>query len=232
MFKAIERGNHASLRMLAKTFIRTGNDPAALLCLDHVFSSPLKLSNLSFVEIQASLSLFLDYIRLLNKFRSDKSLTEGSNHQRVFGFQILGENRYLAPKRTLLYEKLTNRSSLGGNGVDGYRCGYDELRRVIIQFTSTRIHDRTEAQDGACRDVHGFSPCLYLLIQRKCNPLEEKGPCTFLHIRPEQLTVDWYHARLRLILLQFQILSSSHYYDWHVAKYVLAHLRGIRVDTY
>jgi hypothetical protein len=110
MFKAIQGADHASLRTLAKTFIRTENDPAALLCLDHVFSSPLKLRNLPLVEIQASLSLYLDYIRLLNKFYNDESLTEGSNHQRLFGFQVLGENRYLVPKHTLLYEKLTNRS--------------------------------------------------------------------------------------------------------------------------
>ena len=162
MYKAIERANHASLRALAKIFIRIGNDPAALLCLDHVFSSPLELLNLSFVEIWAHLSLFLDYIRLLNKFRSDGSLADDSNHQRLFGFQLLEGNCYLAPKHTPLYENLTNRSSVGGNSADGYRCSYDELRRAIIQLISTRIHNRTEVQDSACRGVHGFSPCLYI----------------------------------------------------------------------
>jgi len=223
MFKAIQLADHASLRTLAKMFIRTGNDPAALLCLDHVFSPPLKLINLSFVEIQTSLSIFLSYIRLLNKFGRDKSLAEGSNHQRLFGFQVLGENHYLAPKHTLVHEVLTNQPGSSGKSADGYRCSYDELIWGITQLISSRIRDRTDIQNNACRDVHGFSPCLYWLVQKRCNPPEEKGPCPFQHIQLEQPNVDWYHARLRLILLQFQILNSARYYDWHVAKYVLAH---------
>ena len=223
MFKAIRRADYATLRTLAKTFIGTGNDPAALLCLDHAFSSPLKLLNRSFAEIRVLLSLFLDYIRLLNKLGRDDSLAEGSNRQRLFGFQTLGENQYLAPKNTLVYEELTNQSGSSGKNVDGYKCSYDELSQGIIQLITGRIRERTGIQNSACRDVHGFSPCLYLLVQKRCNPPEGKGPCPFHHIELEQLTVDWYHARLRLILLQFQILDSARYYDWHVSRYVLAH---------
>ena len=223
MFKAIQRADRASLRTLAKKFIKTGNDPTALLCLDHFFSSPLKLINLSFVEIQASLSLYLDYVSLLNKFGRDKSLAEGSNHQRLFGFQVLGEDRYLAPKHTLVHEKLTSQSGTSGKSVDGYRCSHDELSWGIAQVISGRIRGRTEIQNSACRDVHGFSPCLYWLVQKRCNPPEEKGPCPFQHIQLEQPNVDWYHARLRLILLQFQILNSARYYDWGATKYVPAH---------
>jgi hypothetical protein len=223
MFKAIQRDDHTSLRTLAKTFIGAGNDPAALLCLDHVFSPPLKLRNLPLVEVQASLSLYLDYIRLLNKFRRDESPAEGSSWQRLFGFQVLGENRYLAPKHTLLHEKLINRSSSSRKSTDGYRCGYDELSWGIIQLLSSRIYDRTEIQNRACRDVHGFSPCLYLLVHRRCDPPKGEESCTFQHIQPEKFTVDWCHARLRLILLQFQILNLARYHDWHVIKYVLAY---------
>jgi hypothetical protein len=179
MFKAIQRADHASLRTLARTFIRTRNDPAALLCLDHVFSLPLTLLKLSFVEIQAPLSLFLGYIRLLNKFRRDESFSEGSNHQKLFGFQVLEGDRYLAPTHTFVYEKLANQSGTSGKSVDGYMCSYEELSWCIVQLISSRIRNRTEMQNGACRDVHGFSPCLYLLVQRKCDPPKEKGPCTF-----------------------------------------------------
>jgi len=222
MFKAIRHADHVSLRTLAKTFIRTENDPAALLCLDHVFSSPLKLQNLPLVQIQTSLSLYLGYVRLLNKFYNVKSLVEDSNHQKLFGFLVLGENRYLVPKHTVLYEKLTNRSTSGKKSTDGHSCDYGELSQGITQLISSRISGRTGVLDSACRDVHGFSPCLHLLFQNKCNPPKGKEQCTFQHIQPEQLTVDWYHARLRLILLQFQILDGARYYDWHVKKYVPA----------
>ena len=221
MFKAIQRADRESLRTLAKTFIGIGNDLAALLCLDHVFSSPLKLRGLPLAEVQASLSLYLAYIRLLDKFRHDESLAEGSNRQRLFGFQVLGRNSYLIPENTLLHGRPINRSDSGGKSVGGHGYGYDEIRRGITQLISSRIDGRTETQNKACRDVHGFSPCFDLLVQKRC-PQKGKEPCTFQHVQPEQLTVNWYHARLRLILLQFQILHSARCDKLDVKKYVPA----------
>ena len=223
MFRAIQRVDHATLCTLAETFIRAGDDPSALLCLDYVFSSPLKLLDLSFVDIQASLSLYLNYIRLLNKLRYDESLVEGSNRQRLFGFQVLGENRYIAPRYTILQEKLIDRPGLNRKSTDGYTCSSDELSQGIIELISNRILDRTKIQNDTCRNFHGFSPCLRLLAQKECNPPEEQRPCTLQHIQLEQLTANWYHARLRLILLQFQILDLARYDSLDVKKYVLSH---------
>jgi len=235
MFEAIQRANRASLCTIAKTFIKTGNDPAALLCLDHVFSFPLKLRNLPLVEVQASLSLYLDYIHLLDKFWHDESLAQGSNHQKLFGFQVLGDDHYLVPRYTILHEKLTDASGSGGKSMDGYGCGHDELSLAIVELIKNRISDRTETQNKACYDVRGFSPCLSSLVDGVCNPPEEGGSCTFRHIQPEPPTVDWYHARLRLILLQFKILDTARYHDsdvvnLDVVKYVLA-LRETHVET-
>ena len=109
------------------------------------------------------------------------------------GFKIWGGDRYLVPEHTLLHEKLANESSSSKRSANGYKCGHDELSRVINKLISGRIDDRTEIQNTACREIHGFSPCLRLLVQKECNPPEGKGPCTFQHIQPEQLTVDWYH---------------------------------------
>ena len=211
-----------TLRTLAKTFLGSGNNPAALLCLDHVFSSPLKLQDLPLVEAQASLSLYLDYTRLLNKVRRDESLSEGLNPQRLFGFQVLGRSRYLVPKHTILYEKLTNRSDPRGKSTAGYECGYGEIRRGIIEFISSRIDGRTKIQDDACHSVHGFAPCLRFLVQKKCSTQKGNGSCTFQHIQSEQLTMDWYHAQLRLILLQFQILDSARCDKLDVKRYAFA----------
>ena len=209
MFEAIQGNDHASLRTLAKTFIAMENDPAALLCLDHVFSSPLELRGLPLVEVQASLSLYFDYTRLLNKFRRGESLVQGSNHQTLFGFQALGGNRYLTPRHTILHEKLTGRSGSNKKSADGFKCGSEELRRGINQLVSSRLSDRTEPQNDACLEVHGFSPCLRSLFENGCDSLDGKGTCTLQHIQREQVTADWYNARLRLILLQIQILNSD-----------------------
>ena len=223
MFKAIGREDRTALCALANTFIGKGKDTAALLCLDHVFSSPLDLRNLPLARVQTWLSLYLDYVRLLNQFMRDGSLVPGSDRQKLFGFQVLGEGRCLIPKLTLLHEKLANRTGSSGSSADGYRCGFAELRRSIAQLIRSRIDERTEIQNGACRDIHGFAPCLQLLVQRNCIVPKGNPPCTLQHIQPDQFTLEWYHARLRLILLQFIILDSARCYGFRVAKYVLAY---------
>ena len=223
MFEAIRSADYESLRTLAKTFIGTGEDTAALLCLDHVFSSPLELQGLPIDEVEASLSLYFDYIRLLNKLRRDESLGQDSNLQRLFGFQVLKENRYKTPRDTILYEKLTKRFAFSRRAASGHTCGSDELQRGIDTLISSRISDRTETQNEACRNAHGFSPCLRLLVEEKCDSSRREEPCTFQHVQTVELTVDWYHALLRLILLQFQILNAARYDHLDVKRYVLVH---------
>jgi hypothetical protein len=190
MFKAIQRPDRATLRTLAKAFIRIGDNPAALLCLDHFFSSPRKLRNLPFDRVQASLSLYLEYVDLLDKLRRDVSLAKGSARQRLFGFQVLGGNRYLVPEYSSLYKKLANQSGSSKRSTEGHACNYNELGRSITHFVSNLILDRTKVQDGTCRDVHGFAPCLELLVQKECTPWKEWGhvPSSTSSQRNSQLT--------------------------------------------
>ena len=220
MFKAIQRADHARLRALAEGFIRTENHPAALLCLDHIFSHFPKLAGLSLAAMRAFLSLYLEYVRLLDKLWRDDPLAKGSKHQKLFGFRILGEDRYLVPKHTRIHEILTKQSGSGEETVDGYVCAYGDLSWGIIQFISNRICDRTELQNRVCRDVHGFSPCLTLIVRGQCKWGQS---CGFQHTQSDHLTVEWYHTRIRLVLLQLQILNSARYYPWSVTKYVFVH---------
>ena len=220
MFEAIQNDNYEGLRILAKTFVEAGNDPAALICLDYVFSSPPKLRHLSLINIHTLLSLYLDYIRLLDRLWRDDSLAEGSKHQKLFGFQVLGEDRYLVPKHTFIHEILTEKTAGSEENTDGHTCTYDELSEVIIWLIERRIKNRTAVENSACRDAHGFSPCLALIIRGQCKWGES---CDFQHIEPDHLTVEWYHARVRLILLQFQILNSARHWPWSATKYVPRH---------
>jgi len=226
MFEAIQNADHMSLRTLAKTFIKTGNDPATLMCLDHIFSSPPKLRHLSLADIHAVLSLYLDYIRLLDRLWRDGSLAEGSKHQRLFGFQVLGEDRYLVPKHSLIHGILTNQTIGSEESTDWHTCTYDELSGGILQLIESRTRERTKLENNACRDAYGFSPCLKLIIRGQCRRGET---CDFQHIQADHLTIEWYHARIRLILLQFQILNSARHYPWLVTKCVpLRTLRDAR----
>ena len=226
MFKAIQRTDRASLRALAESFFETRNDSAALLCLDHFFSSPLRLRNLPLDKVEATLYLYLDYVHLLKNLRRDNSLAPGSARQRLFLFQVLGYNRYLVPKQSSLYNKSGNQSGSRKGSTEGHECDYDGLCRSINHFISNRTLNRTKTQDDTFREVHRFSPCPQSLVQKKCSPPKGMEPCPFQHVQPEELTAGWYHARVRLILLQLQILNSAGYDDLDVKKYVLAQSAG------
>ena len=217
MFEAIQPIDHTRLLVLAKMFINARNDPAALLCLDYVFTSPFSLRELSYTDIHALLSLYLEYVRLLDRFYRDDSLAEGSKHQRLFGFQVLGEDRYLVPKHTRVYEILAKQFGTGEESTDEYTCTYKEITLGIVQIISGRIINRTEFLNNACRNVHGFSPCLPFMVRGQCKWGEA---CDSKHIEQDQFTVEWYHARIRLILLQLQILNLARHYPWPVLKYV------------
>lgn len=217
MFEAIQNADHTRLGALAKAFIGAENDPAALMCLDHFFSSPPQLRHLSLADIHALLSLYLDYIRLLNRLWRDDSLAEGSKHQKLFGFQVLGEDRYFVPNHAHIHKILTNQTIGSEEGTDEHMWTYDELSGGIVQLILSRIRDRTMLEHNACRDAHGFSPCLTLIARGQCKRGES---CNFQHIQPDHLTAEWYHARVRVILLQFQILNSARCYPWLVTKYV------------
>ena len=227
MFQAIQRADYETLRMLAKTFIETKDDLAAVLCLDHVFSRPFELQGLTIFEVQESLSLYLGYIRLLIKFLHDESVFNNLDKQRLFGFQALGEGRWLVPRHTVLHEGLAGASDSSERGDDGYICGYDELRRGIKVVIKNRISTRTWTENRACREIRGFSPCLRFLIHGECNHL-----CTFRHILPQRVTIDWYHARLRLILLQFEILHTAGHTSSDTVTYAGFVLRKVSVGTH
>ena len=226
MFQAIQRADYETLRALAKAFIETKNDLAAVLCLDHVFSRPFELQGLTIFEAQESLSSYLGYIRLLTKFL-DESVLENLDKQKLFGFQALGEDRWLVPRHTILHKGCTGKYNPSGRGEDGYIWGYDELRRGIKAVIENRISTRTWIEDRACRGVHGFSPCLRFLVQGECNPL-----CTSQHILPQRATIDWYHARLRLILLQLEILHTASHTSPDTVTYVGFVMRTVSVDTH
>jgi hypothetical protein len=94
----------------------------------------------------------------------------------------------------------------------------DELKKGIMAILGSRTRDHESIQSKACCEIYGFPPRSRLLIQEKCNLTNWQEQRTLENIKPEQLPVNWYHTRLCLILLQFQILDSACLYDFNTAK--------------
>ena len=197
------------LRRLASRFLLRTNKAAALLCLDHVFSRTPSLHKATLMETESLLSLYLTYVRRLDQFWRDSQFSEGSDCRKIFAFEMQQEGRYLVPAQTLIHWKVSATRGILDDPPQEYIFSREELERIISDTIRDRIKTRVEMQERACRRTQGFSPCLYTLIRRNC--LREA--CQFQHIPPNEITLEWFHARLRFLFLEFQILHLAQLFD-------------------
>lgn len=204
------------LRLLGFSFLRRTNSTAALICLDHVFSRPPTFHKTTLLETEALLSRYHAYVQLLIRFWRDDCLSEGSDHQKLFGFEVQQEDHYLVPKNTFIHGELSSARGILEDPPAEYTCSREELSDVIIHVLLDRIRARVEIQERACRETRGFSPCLTTLIGRNC----ANEACPFQHIQPASITVEWFHARLRFLFLEFQILRSAQLFEKGVMQCV------------
>jgi len=204
------------LRGLAPKFLERANSAAALMCLDHVFFHAPSLRKTTLTETETLLSLYLAYVRLLDQLWRDDRLSKGSNRPKVFAFDVQQEDRYLVPKGTFIHQEVSAARGILNNPPPEYVCSHEELSRVTSNAILGHIKTRVELQERACRETRGFSPCLYTLIGRNCT----NERCPFQHTQPNAITEDWFHARLRFLFLEFQILRLAQLFDKGVMQYV------------
>ena len=204
------------LRRLAFSFLTRTNSAAALVCLDHVFSRAPSFHGATLVETESLLSLYLTYIRLLDQLWRDGRLSEGSNCQKIFVFEVQQGDRYMVPKNTFLHGKVSAARGMPTDPPPEYICSHEELSRITSNAILGRIKSRVAIQEHACRGTRGFSPCLNTLIGRTCH----NERCQFQHIQPNEITVGWFHSRLRFLFLEFQILRLAQLFDKAVMQYV------------
>ena len=241
---AVDNGNvdpdFVQLRRLASSFLKRANSAAALVCLDHVFSRTPNLHKATLKETEDLLSLYLAYVRLLDQFWRDGQLSEGSDRQKVLAFEgsdrqkvpafkgsdrqkvlaleVQQEDYYLVPKNTFIHVEISAKRGIFNDPPPEYICSREELGRITSEAILRRIKSRVETQERACRGTRGFSPCLLTLIGRKCS----NEQCQFQHTKPDEITVDWFHARLRFLFLEFQILRLGQRFDKGVMQCVYA----------
>jgi hypothetical protein len=207
------------LRRLAFNFLTRANSAAALICLDHVFSRAPSLHKATLMETESLLSRYLTYVRLLDQLWRDDQFSEGSNCQKIFAFEVQQKDHYLVPKDTFIHVKVSAARGILNDPPPEYICSHEELGRVTSSAILAHIKARVEMQERACRGTRGFSPCLYTLVGKSCfNELNER--CQFQHIQPNAITAEWFHGRLRVLFLEFQILRLAQLFDKGVMQCV------------
>lgn len=214
MFRARHKADLKTLRDLHLKFVEVENYPAALLCIDPVFSSTLPAYGAPLADPGPEISFHSAYFELLDRLRREDSLDVGSFRQRVLALQPRQDDRFFIPVNSFLHAALVLKSdTLQEKG--GCVVTHEGLRRVVSREVRDYIRLRAKQQHNAYRRRLGATPCLTMLAGGGCS---EAG-CRFQHLRPEKITVGWFNARIRLILKEIQILNSAGFHPPGVILY-------------
>ena len=166
------------------------------------------------VDHGPDLSFHLTYFELLDRLRRESPLDAGSIRQKVFAFQPRQGDRFFVPANSLLHALFMSRADIVQEG-GGCVVTHEELRHVLDWKIPDYIRLRGKQQNDAYRRRLGASPCL-MVTRGEC----KRADCQFQHLRPEQITVDWFNSRVRLVLKEIQILNLAGFHHLGVVQWV------------
>lgn len=214
MFQNILRGNHEPLRKLAFDFHGRSNQPAALLCLDHVFSQTTDIRAFAVDEMQRFLQQFHAYARLLYMILTFPDPMEHQGIQRLFSIVRLSGDEFLIPDGTFLH-KCVMEIRQGIAWVSEHPSGYTASRRNVTQLLQVSIRtvlkDKISEIDAMCCKSPVFSQCLPFLVSGVCR----RDNCPQEHVAISKLDRLYYNSRVAIHIWQILILQfmySAHPY--------------------
>ncbi|KAG1851820.1 hypothetical protein C8R48DRAFT_361252 [Suillus tomentosus] len=213
MFQNILRGNYEPLRNLALNFYKP-NRPAALLCLDHIFSRTTDIRTFAVNEMQRFLEQFHAYARLLYLILTFPDPMEHRGIQRLFSIVRLSGDKFLIPNGTFLHNKMMEIRQ-GITWVSEHPSGYTASRRnatqLLQQSIRTILKDKISEIDDMCCKSPVFSQCLQFLISGVC----QRDNCPQEHVAVSKLDRQYYNKRVAIHIWQILILQfmySAHPY--------------------
>jgi len=207
MFRARFKADSKTLRDLHPSFVKARNYSAALMCLDSAFPSTLRPQGTTAANPGPELLFHFSYFELLDRLRREDCLDAGSIRQRVFSFQPRQDDRFFVPEGSFLHGIfLSKPDTVQEKG--GCVVTHEELKNVLDHEIPEYTRLRAKNQNNAYRRRLGAAPCLSTVIKGEC----PKHDCQLQHIRPEKMTVGWFNDRIRLVLMEIQIL---HLADFH-----------------
>ena len=227
MFGAIIAKNTQTLRRLGLSFYRSDNKPAALLCFDHIFNTPLTFDGSTLDEMASSLDIFYKYAKLLCDMAFTQDPCDCPFMQKLFSIQPLRDDYFTLPVGTLLYDTVTRRGNLPFDGNTARRTVSNvDLSRTLKATLSGRVRMRVMKEtDAFMTKATSMSPCLDFLAD-SCDHAE----CTRTHVGMLAVDTEWYNARVRIYLKQilvFQVIHCVNVDDkrWFLQRYALEQCR-------
>ena len=227
MFRAIISKNTQTLRRLGLSFYRSDNKPAALLCFDHIFSTPLKFDGMTLGEMAFPLDIFHKYAELLRDVAFIQDPCDCPFVQKLFSIQPLREDSFGLPIGTFLYDAVAERGDLffGGNAAQRTVPSAD-LSRTLKATLSDRVRSRVmEETEAFMIKARSMSPCLYFLAD-SCYRTE----CARAHVGALAVDTAWYNTRVQIHLKQILVFQVLHCVDigdnrWFHQRYALERCR-------
>ncbi|KAF8261742.1 hypothetical protein EI94DRAFT_1745299 [Lactarius quietus] len=197
MFEAISKVDTVQLMALGKTFYMDGNNPAALLCLDHSlknFNTQTLQSYSDSPTTMASLDALHDYAYLVREMVSFPDPWVKRPIQKLFSFSVQSRGRICLPRGTFLHDcsQRAQRLLSSDDMEVEVRYFYDLYQSTLRQ----RVRNLLDICCDGCLQVHVFDPCEASAAGR-C----DRADCT----RQHKLDRAWFDRRLRfhLYLIDF-----------------------------
>lgn len=191
------------LRKLGQTFFEANNIPAALLCFDHYYTSPLTFQDLDVYQMADELNTFRLYIQLLLHVHGHPNPVEMAEFSKLFGFQKLSENHVLLSNGSYLHRAY--RSVYSSEDIQLYTLEFLAHFRTCI---ANRLRGRVSEQNNICKTSRTFTPCLTYAVLEFCH---RDASCRDAHIRMASFTSPFYNTRIRIHLQQILIVSDLHF---------------------
>lgn len=201
MFRAILADARTELSELAKSFLKRGNQHAALLCYDHYFEHLPPMTDEDIRNIVLDLHQFSDYVHTLHKFLFLDDPASDPRTPKLFGFRTGVERGTIV---LLKPNTLSDSPYLAGMDVlsKGSLTQKDFLTR-LQDCLKSRLKDRvTKENDIVCRSQVFQRPhCVRHVVFKGC----QFFPCERSHILPD---FAWFHHWISAHLLQIVIYHS------------------------
>ncbi|KAG2070632.1 hypothetical protein BDR04DRAFT_1076404 [Suillus decipiens] len=214
MFQNILRGNYEALENLSLAFHKHNSQPAALLCLDHVFSRATDIRSFAVDEIQRFLEQFHAYARLLYQISTFPDPVEHRGIQRLFSIMRLSGDEFLIPNGTFLHSsvmEMRQAITLVSEHPSGYTASRRNVTQLLQQSIRTVLKDKVLEIDAMCCKSPVFSQCLPFLISGMCR----RDNCPQEHVAVSKLDRLYYNKRVAIHIWQILILQfmySAHPY--------------------
>jgi len=207
MFHAILDGPRTRLPELADSFLKRGNQHAALHCYDHYFENLPTLLGEDIEKIAFYLRQFSDYVHMLRDFVFLNEPAHNPRTCKLFGIRD-GEEKgtIVLLKPNILYlssssSYLPEKSSIDSKG--NLMLSQGQFLTALQLCLRTRLLDRVTRENDTCRKLQVLhkTPCVYHVIFKTCN----SSPCDFSHISPDSV---WFQHWVKAHLLQIDIYNS------------------------